>query len=147
MENLRVFEEEETGAVLAIVHFSAVFRPGYLKFYINDAKYPIVLKDESTRAVRLKGLRIPLPPNEKTRNGSMAHHHQHHHHHHHFHLHHHKQEAPAQQAQTAPQAAATKAKMVTTAKIEFSTEAEKLSFIALVKEVQKGMIDIERPLY
>jgi hypothetical protein len=144
MENLRVWDEEESGAVLAMVHFSALFRPGYLKFYLNDARYPIVLKDESTRAVRIKGLRVPLAPVEKQpgRIGSVGNHH-----HHHFHLHHHHhKEGQGQQNQQAQQAAA-KGKIVTIAKIEFSTEAEKLTFMALVREVQKGMVDIEHSLY
>jgi hypothetical protein len=139
MENLRVWDEEETGAVLAIVHYSAVFRSGYLKFYLNDARYPVVLKDESTRALRIKGLRIPLPPIEKARNNSMAPHH------HHFHLHHHKTDASI--PQTAAQQQSAKSKMVTTAKIEFSSEAEKQAFVALVSKVQLGMVDIEHSLY
>jgi hypothetical protein len=32
-----------------------------MKFYLNDAKYPLVLKDDSgTRVLRLKGLRVPF---------------------------------------------------------------------------------------
>jgi hypothetical protein len=91
-------------------------------------------------------------------------HHHHHFHHPHFHLHHHHRgsetslkdaSAAALNAQagapsavsTAKETAAKAGKMIQIAKIEFSTEAEKLSFIALVKEVQKSMVDIENPLY
>jgi len=123
---------------LAIIHYSAVFRPGYMKFYLNDARYPVILKDEGTRAVRVKGLRIPLPPAEKARNNSMAAYA----HHHHLHLHHHKTEPPIPPSQQA-----VKSKMVTTAKIEFSSEAEKHTFVSLVRDAQKGMVDIEHSLY
>jgi hypothetical protein len=168
MENLRVWDEEETGAALAIVHYSAMFRPGYLKFYLNDAKYPVVVKDENARAVRIKGLRIPLTPVDKRgnpttssseRNGSVASTHGHHHHHFpHLHLHHHghhKGESSSQSGhQTPPQTQSQQqqhaikvGKMLTIAKIEFSTESEKLAFINLVKEVQKGLVEIPHPLY
>jgi hypothetical protein len=65
LENLRVWEEEETGGVLALIHYSAAFSSGYMKFYLNDARYPVVLKDDvGTRVLRLKGLRIPFQTRE-----------------------------------------------------------------------------------
>jgi hypothetical protein len=58
MENLRVWEEEETGGKLATIHYSAQYREGYMKFYLNDAKWPIVVKDEGHKHLRIRGLRI-----------------------------------------------------------------------------------------
>src|SRR5262245_23457850 len=61
MENLRVWEEEETGRVMALIHYSAMFCKGYMKFYLNNARYPLVLRDDSgSKFLRLKGLRIPF---------------------------------------------------------------------------------------
>lgn len=65
LENLRVWEEEETGGVLALIHYSALFCAGYMKFYLNDARYPLVIKDDAgARVLRLKGLRIPFATRE-----------------------------------------------------------------------------------
>lgn len=61
LENLRVWEEEETGGVLALIHYSGLFCSGYMKFYLNDARYPLVLKDDvGSRVLRLKGMRTPF---------------------------------------------------------------------------------------
>ena len=62
MENLRVWYEEETGGYLVLIHFSALFRQGYMKFYLNNVNCPITIKDESHRQLRIKGLRIPSAP-------------------------------------------------------------------------------------
>lgn len=58
LENLRIWDEIETGGVLAMIHFSGLFGEGYLKFYLNNAKWPIAVKDEGGRLLRVKGLRI-----------------------------------------------------------------------------------------
>ena len=68
LENLRVWEEEETGGVLALIHYSALFCSGYMKFYLNDARYPLVIKDDAGRTVEVTvvagqfGDATPLPP-------------------------------------------------------------------------------------
>ncbi|KIW09091.1 uncharacterized protein PV09_00036 [Verruconis gallopava] len=59
MENLRLWSQEPSGAVLAMIHFSAMFRKGWLQFVINDKDQPIKVKDDGGKAVKLKGLRIP----------------------------------------------------------------------------------------
>jgi hypothetical protein len=64
MENLRLWEEETTGAVMAMIHFSAIFRAGYLTFYINDTENPIKIKDDGGKTVRIKGLKIAMIDNE-----------------------------------------------------------------------------------
>jgi len=63
MENLRLWDEESTGAVMAMIHYSAQFRRGYLTFYINDVENPIKIKDDGSRTVKIKGLRIPTDEN------------------------------------------------------------------------------------
>jgi hypothetical protein len=72
MENLRVWYEEETGGYLVLIHFSALFRQGYMKFYLNNVNCPILIKDESHKQLRIKGLRIPSSPTHTRgeRNGS-----------------------------------------------------------------------------
>jgi hypothetical protein len=60
IENLRIWHEEDTASVMAMIHFSAMFRPGYLKFYINNALQPIKVRDEGGRVIKIKGLRIPV---------------------------------------------------------------------------------------
>jgi hypothetical protein len=52
-----------------MIHFSAVFRRGYMTFYLNNALQPIKVKDEGAKTVKLKGLKIPLD-NQMGRRGS-----------------------------------------------------------------------------
>jgi hypothetical protein len=104
MENLRVWYEDETGGYLVLIHFSGLFRKGYMKFYLNDVNCPINVKDEAHRFLRVKGLRIPMMPGSKDKGARRN---------------------------------------ITGAKIEFTTEAEKAAFLALVREAQEGMVDME----
>ena len=111
LENLRIWEEEETGGVLALIHFSALFGAGYLKFYLNNAKWPISLKDEGGRLLRIKGLRIRVDVGRG-------------------------------------QGKALKGKerglrKTISAKVEFTFEADKVSFMQLVKDAQMGMVDVD----
>jgi hypothetical protein len=108
IENLRIWHEEDTAGVLAMIHFSAIFRPGYLTFYLNNALRPIKLRDEGGKVIKIKGLRIPVPDKGERRASETD-----------------------------------KKKMITAARIEFKNEEEKHAFIAMVKEVQTMMIDIE----
>jgi hypothetical protein len=106
MENLRVWYEEETGGYLVLIHYSAIFRQGYMKFYLNNVNCPITIKDESHKQLRIKGLRIPSIPGVRGERGGSK-------------------------------------KGITGAKIEFTTEADKAAFIDMVREAQKGMLDLE----
>jgi hypothetical protein len=114
MENLRVWYEEETGGYLVLIHFSAVFRQGYMKFYLNNVNSPITIKDESHRFLRIKGLRIPVPVVPHKDPGASA-----------------------------PKEKAAAKKKITGARVEFTTEVEKAAFVALVREAQLAMVDIE----
>ncbi|KAF1837830.1 hypothetical protein BDW02DRAFT_636866 [Decorospora gaudefroyi] len=60
LETLRVWQDNDTGAFIALIHFSADFRNGYLAFYLNDAASPVRVKDEGGRVVKVRGLRVPV---------------------------------------------------------------------------------------
>lgn len=60
LENLRIWEDTDTGAVIALIHFSATFRDGYLAFYINSSTNPVRVQDVGGREVKIKGLRVPI---------------------------------------------------------------------------------------
>lgn len=65
METLRLWEEEGSGAVLGMIHFSAQFRRGYMMFYLNSQDKPVRVRDEGGKIVKIKGLRIPLDIHER----------------------------------------------------------------------------------
>lgn len=121
LENLRVWEDDDTGAVIAMIHFSAQFRPGYLAFYLNDSIYPVRVKDDGGCEVKVKGLRVPL---EKGGRKDSA--------------------VGAGGGKTARKElkGEEKKKYITGAKIEFSSQNEKKDFLSLVKEVQTKLMDL-----
>lgn len=144
LENLRVWEDTQTGAVIALIHFSASFRTGYLAFYLNSSTHPITLAEGGVREVRVRGLRVPIAEAGKAiRKDSCV-----------------GGEdedeikqtpdaldgAVSKKAETKPRTSTKpKTKLVETdrkkiisgARIEFATEEEKNEFLALVREVQK----------
>jgi hypothetical protein len=61
MENMRIWYEEETGGYLVLIHFSALFRKGYMKFYLNNVNVPITIKEDGQKNIRIRGLKIPGP--------------------------------------------------------------------------------------
>ncbi|KAJ4302745.1 hypothetical protein N0V90_001635 [Kalmusia sp. IMI 367209] len=117
MENLRIWEDNDTLAVIALIHFSPQFRNGYLAFYLNSANAPIRVKDEGGREVKVKGLRVPLEGKGGGRKDSVI-------------------------AEGRAKLEVDKKRMVTGARIEFATEAEKRDFMGLVAEVQREMRDL-----
>lgn len=60
LENLRVWQDNESDAVVALVHYTAHFRDGYLAFYLNSARDPIRIKEEGEKCVRVKGINVPV---------------------------------------------------------------------------------------
>jgi hypothetical protein len=119
MENLRVWEDDETTAVIAMIHFSAHFRKGYLAFYLNSSGTPIRVKDEGSREVKIKGLRVPLE--KGARKDSVVHH---------------------LGTDSKKDKDIDKRKWITGARVEFATEGEKQEFIQLVKDVQRDMVEL-----
>jgi hypothetical protein len=134
MENLRIWEDNDTLAVIALIHFSPQFRQGYLAFYLNSSNAPIRVKDEGGKEVKVKGLRVPL---EK---GAL------------------RKDSAVLEGEGAGLASGSgsnggrrgskkgdgmdRRKVVTGAKIEFASEVEKKEFLALVKEVQKANFEL-----
>ncbi|KAF9733921.1 hypothetical protein PMIN01_08264 [Paraphaeosphaeria minitans] len=118
MENLRIWEDNDTLAIIVLIHFSPQFRNGYLAFYLNSANTPIRVKDDGGREVKVKGLRVPL---EGKGSG--------------------KKDSVIAEGKNRGEGV-DKKKMVTGARIEFASEAEKRDFMGLVWEMQKEMRDL-----
>ena len=110
LENLRMWQDPDTGGVLAMVHYSAQFRDGYLAFYLNSARDPVRLREEGDKWVKIKGLSI-LPPPSKSKSRSNT-------------LESHK----------SPKA--NKEKRIKGAKIEFTSEFDRQRFMDKIREVQ-----------
>jgi hypothetical protein len=131
LENLRVWEDNDTGAIIALIHFSADFRNGYLAFYLNSALNPIRVKDDGNREVKIKGLRVPIDKGDRAMR---------------------KDSVVAESAKSKGKGKegegngngkkVEKEKVISGAKIEFASDMEKREFIAMVKEMQKSMIDL-----
>ncbi|SLM39530.1 hypothetical protein LPUS_10090 [Lasallia pustulata] len=59
LENLRVWQDHETEAVVALVHYSATFRDGYLAFYLNSARDPPLVPSAQANARPETPLHVP----------------------------------------------------------------------------------------
>lgn len=148
LENLRIWEDTDTGAVIALIHFSASFRDGYLAFYLNSSANPVRVQDVGGRDVKIKGLRVPIaetvramrkdsviddgetPTNarsgdrEPRRAGSAA------------------PRRKGKEKETAkpsvePPTTAGRKKVISGARVEFASEDEKGQFLRLVEEYQQ----------
>jgi hypothetical protein len=115
LENLRVWEDNDTGAIIALIHFSADFRPGYLAFYLNSSVDPIKVKDEGGREVKIKGLKVPI---ENGRKDSVV------------------------ERGKGKGVEREKEKVISGAKIEFATDGEKKEFLDMCRELQRELIDL-----
>lgn len=110
LENLRMWQDPDTGGVLAMLHYSAGFRDGYLAFYLNSARDPVRLREEGDKWVKIKGLSILPPPSKsKSRSNTLD-------------------------AQRSPKV--NKEKRIKGAKIEFTSEADRRKFMHKIREVQ-----------
>ena len=126
LENLRVWEDNDSGAIIALIHFSADFRDGYLAFYLNSSDDPIKVKDEGNREVKIRGLRVPLERGDKAmRKDSVV--------------------AGSGKDKGKGKEDAKKVekeKVISGAKIEFATEIEKKEFMDMCKELQRDSIEL-----
>lgn len=121
LENLRVWEDTDSGAIIALIHFSAEFRNGYLAFYLNSSVNPIKVKDDGNREVKIKGLRVPIDKGDKAmRKDSMV----------------------ASNSKEKSKTKEDSKNVISGAKIEFASDMEKREFMAMVKEMQKDMIEL-----
>jgi len=59
LENLRVWMDQGTGEIFAMIHFKPQFRIGYMIFQLNSALHPLMLKEEGHRYVKITGLDMP----------------------------------------------------------------------------------------
>lgn len=134
LENLRIWQDPDTGGVLAMLHYSAHFRDGYMAFYrtsqasqsesppavvkkltdgrflVNSARDPVRVRDDGDRFVKLKGLSIPLQPQ--------------------------KPHQPITPIDLSKPAKPKNEKRITGARIEFTTEQDKKLFLEKFREVQ-----------
>ncbi|KAF2012612.1 hypothetical protein BU24DRAFT_352440 [Aaosphaeria arxii CBS 175.79] len=117
MENLRIWEDDETRAIIALIHFSAHFRNGYLAFYLNARENMIKVKDDGGTQVKIKGLRVPLEGKNKSRKDSAI-------------------------AFSGKDGVSDKKKFITGCKVEFESEEEKMEFIGFVKKCQENPRDL-----
>jgi hypothetical protein len=117
MENLRLWEEEPTGAVMAMIHFSDIFRTGYMTFYVNDTENPIKIKDDGGKTVKIKGLKISMVDNEDVLRRTQS-----------F-----KQDG---------RRGSDGKKWITGAKIEFDSMAEKVRFLDTIQELQVRAVNL-----
>ncbi|TKA82456.1 hypothetical protein B0A49_00056 [Cryomyces minteri] len=113
MENLRLWQDEQSGGVLAMIHFcgslAAALGTGYMTFYLNSSKQPVRAKDEGGKTVRLKGLNVVVvDPRQLQRRDSGG------------------KQKPGNR--------------ITGARVEFAGEDEKRHFLALLNKVQEKMI-------
>jgi hypothetical protein len=121
LENLRVWEDNDTGAIIALIHFSADFRNGYLAFYLNSSVNPIKVKDDGSREVKIKGLRVPVDRGDRAMR---------------------KDSAVAGRAKDKGKGKDDAKNVISGAKIEFVSDMEKKEFMAMVKEMQRDMIEL-----
>jgi hypothetical protein len=125
LENLRVWEDNDTGAIIALIHFSADFREGYLAFYLNSSVNPIKVKDDGNREVKIKGLRVPIERGERAvRKDGLG------------------VGGEGGKGKGKEVAKVSKEKVISGAKIEFASEIEKKEFLEMCKELQRELIEL-----
>lgn len=69
LENLRVFQDPQTGGVLAMIHYSPHFCDGYMAFYLNSARDAVRVRKDGEKTMRIKGLNIAADGKIKRRGG------------------------------------------------------------------------------
>lgn len=121
MENLRIWEDADTLAVIALIHFSPQFRTGYLAFYLNSANAPVRVKDEGGREVKVKGLRVEV---EGRKEGGM------------------EGGKDGRGGKGEGKRGREGKGVVTGVRIEFASEGEKRGFLELVRGVQGVMREL-----
>jgi hypothetical protein len=120
LENLRVWEDNDTGAIIALIHFSADFRNGYLAFYLNSSVNPIKIKDDGERVVKIKGLRVPIDRGDKAM----------------------RKDSVIAAEKGKGREKVEKEKVMSGAKIEFASDMEKREFMEMCKELQRDPIEL-----
>lgn len=60
LENLRIFQDAESGIASAMIHYSASFQEGYMAFHLNDHRNPIRVIEVDDKMVRVRGIRLTV---------------------------------------------------------------------------------------
>ncbi|KAI9694238.1 MAG: hypothetical protein M1820_009096 [Bogoriella megaspora] len=132
MENMRLWEDEGSAGVLAMMHFSAHFKDGYLSFWLNNSKDPVRVREESSKGIKIKGLDIPVEgtrgvnglvrkaPGEKGNKKSMG--------------------MGLGTGKLGKEGKKLAGKKISGARVEFMSEADKDDFLAFVGRVQDRMV-------
>ncbi|KAI9762661.1 MAG: hypothetical protein M4579_000279 [Chaenotheca gracillima] len=112
LENLRIWQDHSTHAAIAMIHYTPQFRDGYLTFFLNSSRDPIKVREDGDRAVKIKGLNVPLKDKESLSRAPTS---------------------PDLQGHTPKPKSE---KMIRAARIEFITEEDRRIFLEKVREVQ-----------
>ena len=116
LENLRLFQDPQNGAVLAMLHYSPQFHDGYLAFYLNSTRNPLRIRDEDEKTIRVKGLNIVIDDK-----ASIL-----------------RRESTTDMAVTPKSPKLKGERNIKSVKIEFYTPAEKQLFKDKFREIQSG---------
>ncbi|EMD67649.1 hypothetical protein COCSADRAFT_197410 [Bipolaris sorokiniana ND90Pr] len=129
LETLRIWQDNDTGAVIALLHFSADFRTGYLAFYLNSARDPLSVKDDGMRQVKIRGLKVPVDGGPQVGHGSGS-------------------NVKGKDKVGSVNGAKKKKRqdkddgVISGAKIEFASEVEKREFLDLCRVMQGNLIEL-----
>lgn len=123
IETLRLWEDiEEPGAVVALMHYSSNFGEGWARWWLNNSRQPIKIREDGAKHVKVKGIDVKaVRPGtssgaiERARSASIGS----------------NGQATAATSQKAP------LKRVNGVRIEFKTEAERTRFISAAKKAQE----------
>ena len=119
LENLRIWQDDDMAGVLAMIHYTAQFRDGYLAFRLNcPPRNTVRVRDDGERSVRIKGLAVApvVTRNMFERRESF------------------KVGSPPAMSPKSP--GAKRDKKISAVKIEFESEVEKRVFLDKVREIQ-----------
>lgn len=111
LENIRLWQDD-SGDVLAMVHYSPSFRDGYLSFQVGfSSRKRVHFRGDGERHIKIKGLEVPI---EAKRDAVR------------------RTESPG--GSKSPKVKSEK--KINAVRIEFTTEADKRMFLNKLKEVQ-----------
>ncbi|KAH0544406.1 hypothetical protein FGG08_001432 [Glutinoglossum americanum] len=60
LENLRIWKDQDSNGVIAMIHYTPHFRDGYMSFYLNSQRDRVRISDAGDRHIKLKGLNISI---------------------------------------------------------------------------------------
>lgn len=119
LENLRIWQDDDMAGVLAMIHYTAQFRDGYLAFRLNcPPRNTVRVRDDGDKCVRIKGLAVApvVTTNMFERRESIR--------------------EVTSPVITPKSPGAKKEKKISAVKIEFESEVEKRVFLDKVREIQ-----------